>query len=252
MHPTPDLRSLPRPTDEQYAAFADHVGEAHSWYKHLSLIRGGQFVVFLAPDSGIGCLVGRFEGGGIRLVTPPEGPLFTEANPRVHHTWKTTEEYRRRFGYLDYARCTAADGRFRRDAGDPMELPAKIWEHCTFTLFPYVAGARGRDSVDWVHRKAVERLRSGAAHPQREAVLEWARLADLEHDAYRGLSIAECEIVWTMEREEAGKPKTTAAIDHYLAIKAELDAVYFGRLRPPELAKIRQALAALRAWLEEG
>jgi hypothetical protein len=47
----PDLRSLPRPTDEQYSAFARHVGGAHSWYKHLPLLTGGQFVVFSSPRS---------------------------------------------------------------------------------------------------------------------------------------------------------------------------------------------------------
>src|SRR4051812_30995960 len=98
-----DLRSLPRPADEQYREFAEHVGEAHSWYKHLPLLTGGQFVVFLSPDSGIGRLVARLEGGGYSLVTPPEGPVFTEANQRLHYSWKTSEEYRRRFGYLDYA-----------------------------------------------------------------------------------------------------------------------------------------------------
>lgn len=186
-------------------------------------------------------------------MTPPEGPVFTEANPRLHYSWRTSEEYRRRFGYLDYAYRTHADGTFGRDVGGPMYLPAEIWERCTFTLFPYVAGGySGRDSVRWAHKEAVERLRSGEAHPQREAVLEWARLADVQHDAWSGLTDAEREIVLALEREEAGKPKTTPAIDRYLAIEAELEVVYFDRLRPGELEKIRQSLAALCAWLEEG
>ena len=40
------LRSLPRPTDEQYHEFVKHIGNAHSWYKHLPLLTGGQFVVW--------------------------------------------------------------------------------------------------------------------------------------------------------------------------------------------------------------
>src|SRR4051794_20053950 len=91
---TPDLRSLPRPTDEQYREFARHIGEAHSWYKPLPLLTGGQFVVFLAPDSGIGRLVARLGGEGYQLVTPAEGPVFTEENPRLHYSWKTSQEYR--------------------------------------------------------------------------------------------------------------------------------------------------------------
>ena len=79
-------RSLPLPTDEQYRAFAEHVGgEAHSWYKHLPLLTGAQFVVFLAPDSGIGRLVARFDGEVYHIEPAPEGPMFTEINPRPHY-----------------------------------------------------------------------------------------------------------------------------------------------------------------------
>ncbi len=249
MDPTPDLRSLPRPSDEQYAAFARHVGEAHSWYKHLPLLTGGQFVVFLSPDSGIGRLVARLEGTGYRLETPPEGPVFTEANPRLHYSWKTSEEYRRRFGYLDYARRTREADTFGRDVGGPMYLPTEIWERCSFTLFPYVAGGSGLEAITWpVHQEALERLRAGEPHPQREAVLEWARLVGVKQEAWGSLTDPEREIVLALERVE--KPETTAAIDRYLAIETELEEVYYKRLRPGELEKIRQGLAALRAWLE--
>jgi hypothetical protein len=246
---TPDLRSLPQPSDEQYREFAKHVGEAHSWYKHLPLLTGGQFVVFLAPDSALGNLVLRLDDPGHRLVPPPEGPLFTEANPRLHYSWKTTEEYRRRFGYLDYACRTREDARFGRDAGGEMALPAALRERCTFTLFAYVAG-NGIDSVRWAHQEAVEKLRVGGAHPQREAVLEWARLAEAEYGARRRLTDAEHKIVLRLAREGSPRPETTAAIDRYLGINAELEAVYYDVLRPGELAKIRNALEALRAWLE--
>jgi hypothetical protein len=253
MHAIPDLRSLPRPTDEQYSAFAKHVGEAHSWYKHLPLLTGGQFVIFLAPDSGIGRLVARRLCAGYQLVTPPEGPVFTEANPRLHYSWETSAEYRRRFGCLDYAYRTQDDATFGRDVGGPMELPAEIWQRCTFTLFPYVAGGlSGPDAVRWAHQEAVERLRSGEAHPQREEVLEWARLADVQHDAWSALSDAEREIVLALETKESRNVQTTPAIDRYLAIEEELNVIYFDRLRPGEVGKIRQALAALRVWLEEG
>src|SRR5262249_49975937 len=214
---------------------------------------GGQFVVFLAPDSGIGRLVARRQGAGFQLVTPPEGPVFTEANPRLHYSWETSAEYRRRFGYLDYAYRTQDDATFGRDVGGPMELPAEIWECCTFTLFPYVAGdPSGPDAVRWAHQEAVERLRSGEPHPQREEVLEWARLAEAQHDAWSALSKAEWEMGRALGTKKSGKVKTTPAIDHYLAIEEELNVVYFDRLRPGELDKIRQALAALRVWLEEG
>jgi hypothetical protein len=184
-----------------------------------------------------------------RLVTPPEGPEFTEANPRLHHTWKTTEEYRRRFGYLDYAARRRDGDTFGRDVGGPLDLPAEIWQRCTFTLFPYV-GAAGVDSVRWAHAEAVEQLRAGAAYPQREAILEWARLAEAPDEAWESLTEAEREMLLA-ETGELPRAKSTAGIDRYREATDALNTFYYGRLRPGELEKIRRALAALRSWLEE-
>src|SRR6202042_1134513 len=83
-----------RPTAVQYRNFGDYLPGAHSWYKHLPLMKGRRFVVFVAPDAGIGRLVAVSTGGGFTLVTPPEGSEFTEAHPRLHYGWRTTEEYR--------------------------------------------------------------------------------------------------------------------------------------------------------------
>jgi hypothetical protein len=245
-----DLRSLPRPTDEQFDAFADHIGEAHSWYKHLPLLTGRQFVVFLAPDSGIGRLVARIDGSGIQLVTPAEGPVFTEENPRLHYSWKTSEEYRGRFGYLDYA-SRGHDGTLHRDVGGPRELPQEIRDRCTFTLYPYVSGGdAGRDAVSWAHEEEVERLRAGAPHPLRETILEWARLAREHGEAWESMTDADRAIVSARWREEPEPPKPTPAVERYDGIEAQLDTVYYEQLRPGELAKIRNALGELRAWLD--
>src|SRR5262249_47235366 len=123
-----------RPTPKQYRAFCDHLCEAHSWYKHLPLLKGERFVVFCASDAGIGCLVAEPVGLGsdnvpeFTLVTPPEGPEFTDKNPRIHHTWQTTKEYRRRFGYLDYMWSGGPDEPRARDAGPPLRLPQLLEE----------------------------------------------------------------------------------------------------------------------------
>jgi hypothetical protein len=104
--------------------------------------------------------------------------------------------------------------------------------------------------VRWAHEEAIEQVRAGAAHHQREAVLEWARLADGQDEGWRNLTDAEREIVLTLMDKDKAKPKTTAAVDRYLAIEAELKAFYNTHLRPGELEKIRRALVALRTWLE--
>lgn len=240
-----DPRSLPRPADEQFDAFAKHIGEAHSWYKHLPLLTGREFVVFLAPDSGIGRRVAKLTEAGYELITPTEGPAFTEANPRLHYSWKTSEEYRRRFGYLDFA-SRGHDGTFGRDVGGPMYLPQEIWDRCAFTLFPYVSGG-GRDSIGWAHEESVAALRAGEANPRRDVLLEWARLYQAHDEAWQSMTDAERESVMARHRDET--PETTPAIDRYDQIEAELEAVYYEKLRPGELAKIRSALDELRALL---
>ncbi len=243
-----DPRSLPRPTDEQFDAFAEHIGEAHSWYKHLPLLTGREFVVFLAPDSGIGRRVAKLTEAGYELITPTEGPVFTEENPRLHYSWKTSEEYRRRFGYLDFA-SKGHDGTFGRNVGGPMYLPQEVWDRCTFTLFPYVSGGAGLESIRWAHEEALAELRAGASHPMRDAVLQWAQLAQKHNEAWQSMSDADREIVSARWREEAAPPDATPAINRYYEIETLLKAVYFEQLRPGELAKIRSALDELRAWL---
>lgn len=245
-----DHRSLPRPTDEQYAAFAEHIANAHSWYKHLPLLTGGQFLVFLAPDSGIGRLVARIDGGKLHLETPPEGPVFTEASPRLHYSWTTSEEYRRRFGYLDYAYRYRDDQTFGRDVGGPMELPADLPAGCGFTLFPYVSDVSHGTTLRSKNEEALAQLRAGVPHPRREAVLEWARLAEEGDAIWQGMTDRERETVYSTNREEVKAPMTTPAIERYLAIGAEAATAYNKRLRSGEVAKIGAALDQLRAWLD--
>jgi hypothetical protein len=241
-----------RPTPEQYQEFGDYLCRAHSWYKHLPLTSGRRFVVFLAPDAGIGRLVAVLHGPSpeaatsYTLVTPPEGPEFTDEHPRLHSGWKTTEEYRRRFGYLDYMCRPDPDGPWARDAGSPVELPAEVEERCGFVLYPYVSGMFA-EAVTWsVHEEALRQLRAGAAHPARERVLELASLAEAHRAAWSALGDAERE--WVIARgAEAEKPMggdASAELRSYLDLDERVGAVA-AALQAQESEKIRRALAAL-------
>jgi hypothetical protein len=133
-----DDRLRLRPTPEQSRAFCDHLCQAHSWYKHLSLHKGERFVVFVAPDAGRLVLEPVGDNPNqvpqFTLGTPPEGSEFTDEHPRLHHTWRTTREYRRRFGYLDYMCGGGPDEPRARDAGPPVRLPPRLEERCSFLL----------------------------------------------------------------------------------------------------------------------
>ena len=107
--PLPDYRSLarrvPRPTSDQVGAFAAHVAEAKSWYKHLPFLPpGAPFHVFVDPWAGMD-----------RIRTRDRGIVFgtrTPATPRFHYTWMTTEDYRARFGFLAFS-CEVGSRLFR-------------------------------------------------------------------------------------------------------------------------------------------
>jgi hypothetical protein len=245
-----------RPTPEQYRSFGEYLGEAHSWYKHLPLMTGRRFVVFVAPDAGIGRLVARLHGGtpeaatGYTLVTPPEGPEFTDEHPRLHYGWKTTREYRGRFGHLDYMCRRAPDEPYARDAGPPVRPPDPVEDRCGFVLFPYVSWTFA-EAVTWsVHEEALAQLRAGAAHPAREAILELARHAEALRVAWSALGDAEQYGVLARgtgaEKPLAGEP--SVGLRRYLEIEKSVQAVS-ATLRAQEVEKIRRALAALDDWL---
>jgi hypothetical protein len=245
-----------RPTADQYHHFEEYLPEAHSWYKHLPLMEGRRFVVFVAPDAGIGRLVAtpnRNDTGtitGFSLVTPEEGPEFTEAHPRLHYGWKTTAEYRSRFGYLDYASGPMEDGSAQRDAGPAIVLPEQLMERCEFVLYPYVS-RRFAEAVLWsIHAEALAALRSGAAHPARDAILEIAELAELLKSAWAGLGEGEKDWVLVHDRETAQllPDAPSPEIRRYLELDDRSNAVNES-LREMEASKIRRALVNLDNWL---
>lgn len=248
-----------RPTAEQLTAFASYLPNAHSWYKHIPLLPGRQFVVFVAPDAAVGRLVARLnhpdprQATGYELIPGPEGPEFTDEHPRIHYGWRTTKEYRQRFGYLDYMRRYAADDPYTRDAGAPVQLPADLEARCSFVLYPYVHG-RFVEAVAWdVHSEAIEQLRSGASHPGRDAVLELRRLAEVREALWSKLSDRDQEAV-IAHRVNDSQPLTEPVSDdvaQYHALGVEVGAVY-SVLRQQEVGKIQFALAELDSWLREG
>jgi len=245
-----------RPKSDQYRTFGEYLGNAHTWYKHLPLMEGRRFVVFVAPDAGIGRLVAVLHGDspetatGYSLITPAEGPEFTDSNPRLHYGWQTTKEYRTRFGYLDYSCWQAEDGSFARDAGPAIQLPAPLVERCHFVLYPYVSGMFA-EAINWsVHEEALGQLRAGAAHPARELVLELADLAEAQRAAWSALSNAERE--WVLDRDtEADKSipgGAPAEVRTYLDLDESVRAL-MASLHSKEAEKICQALGALDEWV---
>lgn len=130
------VAALPLPTVEQTAAFAGHVAENHSWYKHLpALPPGATFVFFLNPHAGE-----EVEQTADGYVARPldEGHYFR------HHSRLATGDYRERFGHWDYwvnnpRAVTPAEGPFLYGVGPDGRFPlpaewTRRWS-CQLTAF---------------------------------------------------------------------------------------------------------------------
>lgn len=223
-----EVLALPWPTTEQRQAFAAHVCWAHSWYKHLDLMAGGEFVVVLAADAGSGY--------------PPDAP-------RSHYGWATTDEYRTRFGHLDYLwRLTAGDP-FVRDAGPALRLPPDLLA-ARFTLYPYASNDfNAPEACRWgIHDDAVVRLRAGAPHPARDRVLAWVDSRAGLDASWSTLSAADQDVVVSVEgsQEELPSNPLPTAVEAHLRTTRLADAVYAG-LQQGEQAKVLGAIGDLAA-----
>ena len=87
-------RALPPTTVEQHLAFARFVAGAHSWYKHLSVVKPSPFTFFLDPNAGRALV--QTAQGEARFLD------ITDESQRFHYNWQTTATWRARFGHWNY------------------------------------------------------------------------------------------------------------------------------------------------------
>lgn len=120
------IQGLPLPTSLQYEQFANHLANAHSWHKHLSLRHGGHFIIFFHPSAG--------------SIYPTQHPSL----PFGNHT----EGYRKAFGYLSYMYVSNAHRKlhYSRDDEDTFregEVVVQVSEEAlrtsSFVLYPYIS-----------------------------------------------------------------------------------------------------------------
>lgn len=222
-----EFSSLPWPSDEQLEAFADHVCDVHSWYKHLALRQGGEFYFFLASDAGAG---------------------YTHESPRMHHSWQTTNEYRRRFGFMDYT------GPWGRDAGASLALPPEIIEATRTTLFPYVCKSyNATDACLWsVHEKDIQHLMASGAESQSDSdALRWhSTQKRLESMPLTDELYAQVSAIEDAQDEDIDLGSLPKAVADYIRADREAMRIYC-ELQEREEAKIRDALGRLRALYQK-
>ena len=98
-----------RASTRQISGFVTYVSGAHSWYKHLPMARDGVFFRFRLDLTA-------------RLRHNEEGfsPYVRGDGTEFHYTWATTDDYRQRYGCLEYE--------YSDDVGDSMDDTADLEE----------------------------------------------------------------------------------------------------------------------------
>ena len=110
-----EVRALPRPTKEQSRAFAMHVADAHSWYKHL--YEAEPFFFYLAPWAGLST----------------EGEEFLKEDC-FHYNNVPTKEHLKRFGNWMYSRYEPPETvRSEGKQGVEIDIPEKFLHHAMWT-----------------------------------------------------------------------------------------------------------------------
>jgi hypothetical protein len=217
-----DVKLLPKPTNSQWLAFEKHLVGVHSWYKHLPLFGGGDFVVFLAPDAG---------------------ENYPTQHPRLP-TENTVEGYRRAFGHLDYMWRIPPDESFCRDGNSIVPLlDNELMTVGRFNLHPYIS-----EEFYWsVHEDDIARIRKGDKHTHAAEILKAYNADEQLEQLWENLPDAEQDIIDNINNNE-----TIASQKDALSISAlqylELQDCYTS-LHGKELLKLNAALNHFRYWL---
>lgn len=224
---------LPLPTEEQYEKFAQHICWAHSWYKHIPLFDGAEFIFFLS----------EFAGGE-----------FSEDNPRLHYSWTTRDEYRQRFGYLDYVYRITSTNNFYRDYSPGFLIRPEMPASCAVTLYPFVSNDMNAQEVlsYFIETEYIEQLRVEDSYQYRQAVLDWFNMHQKQEQLWQSLSETEEDIVMTVtEFGEVDLSNVSLNVAEYLKAQKTANKLYCD-LQDGELCKIRATLNNLRELAVQG
>ncbi len=236
------LAGVPTPSLEQLRVFAQYVGRAHSWYKHLRLIPPGQpMTFFLDPAAGARRIIGR--DGRLRL---DESPLEPDCDP--------TADYRRDFGYAAYSRGPESGTIVSFIGSDfsqnvPSDTDAVVFDRSRGELV-----ALPDDVLE-----AGTAFVSGSVHHRASCFVWWKFLLELETDPDRDLSFVEwpeesggsaawAEIAARIKALNAD-PSLVEELPGHRALPPN-DLVLYRLLEPERERELRSMVAALERVLE--
>lgn len=203
-------------TSEQKERFINHLADCHSWYKHLSLIDGGLFIITVDKDSGENY--------------PSLHPKLPFGNSR--------EAYREAFGNLTYLWKLPDDMYFYSDDRDHnylQEYIESIEMKSTFKLYPYVS-VDFIESIDFHEPDFIDIIKN-MNHEESEVLGNIFNQYREYNDYWSNiLTEEEQELIFSDE-----SVRYNSRIRKYLSMEQRI-SVLVERLREKEILKISNAI----------
>lgn len=190
-----------KPTQEQITRFCQHVANAHSWYKHLPLLTGAEFTIFLNPNAG--------------KAYPSMHPKLPFGNHQ--------SGYQQAFGQLDYIWKILTESVIGHDGGNIESIVSLLHDTektATITLYPYIA-----NEIYWsIFEKEIEQLKKGFDHPDRQSILDAYHAEEALENFWEELNDADREIVVKLNDispADIANINTSHELRHYLMLQYE-------------------------------
>ena len=225
-------------SQEQAERFVDHLAECHSWYKHIPLLDGSEFIIVVDPDAGRN---------------------YSEVHPRLPFG-NTKEGYQKAFGLLNY--YSGYDNEYSSDCNDSMEtagdevfsfeeIAGRFPLYQRIRLFPYVGGAFTDVFSCW--SDALDKIVQGHEHEKRDNLIRLG-YAVLREQYYAQFEMPGQQMVpgfeHLVEKTDRLTPDEKKRYKKYYQLREMIRSIN-GELRDGEIEKIRQAVKKLQKMSEK-
>ncbi len=227
------IKEILKPTEVQLKLFAQHIANCHSWYKHLPLITGGSFVVFLDINAGIN---------------------YPNFHPKLPYG-NSAEKYKEAFGCLNYCYKTNSKESWQFDnnsivknpfVADNIGFSNYMLDKCSFKLYPFIS-EEFVETYEY-HKNGFEKIRNGEYHPYGKQLLKLEKLHFKKVQLWENLTEEEMETIISISDYSVYKSSISDKMNDYINAEEE-ELGLLEQLRFEENKKIKTALENLiKVW----
>jgi hypothetical protein len=227
------ISTLPSPAQHQIERFTAHLLQVHSWYKHLPLMEGGVFTVFLEPD--------------LDRVYPIQHPKLPFGNSQ--------SGYLEAFGHLAYQ--YTIEGTTYQDFDNkivngirvqtgPTAIPERLKTTWSFVLYPY-CHPEFAEGISLFEKELQQLATHESSHPQENLLRNWHTNHQEQNEIWENrLNESEREAIisqYDWSHTESAEPLSDRCA-HFLKLENEAKSIETA-LQKAEQAKVEVAIGRL-------